>query len=97
MKWNTLFHEQNKNDKNLYHEWKNNPTKDGQYLCTCIIHTYEQDFKCLRVLAYENKNGWHDIGSPRHISYTILAWTEDIVPCDIDYDYIIGGIITEKK
>lgn len=98
LQWNLLFCEQDSTDKYLFHQSKNNPKEDGDYLCTCLRHFSEgKDIRYLRMMRYDIKDGWYDIGgTPHHISHNILAWTDGIEPCDAECKYIGGGIIVKK-
>lgn len=71
-----------------------NPTKSGQYLCTCVHFWNNKEIKrYLQMMEYDQKtNHWSDCNSKNHISHNILAWTDDVNVCDFnDFEYIIGG------
>ena len=93
--WNIIL---NTLENNKTISSKNNPSKDGHYLCTCIskIPNSTKYYRYLRIMEYKkNKDYWHDIGNEYGISHTILAWKEQ-KPCtfkDFKYD---EGILFEK-
>lgn len=79
---------------------KNNPTKSGRYLCTCVRNLSDNEVaRYLQIMEYNSKtNTWHDCGIKNGISHTILAWTDKIMTCDfVDYDFISGGFLIEKE
>ena len=94
--WNVVLYKLN---GNTLISSKNNPTKSGRYLCTCIqMWQREEQKRYLQVMEYDaSKNHWHDCGNESGISHNILAWTDKIIPCDFtDFDYIAGGCFVER-
>ena len=85
--WNVVLYKLN---GNTLISSKNNPTKSGRYLCTCVqMWQGEEQKRYLQVMEYDaSKNHWHDCGNESGISHNILAWTDKIIPCDFtDFDY----------
>ena len=77
---------------------KNNPKVSGKYLCTCVLMWQGEKHKYLQMMEYNaDKNYWHDCGNKNGISHNILAWTDNIKPCEFDdFEYIAGGYFIEK-
>lgn len=95
--WNISLSELNENN---YVITRNNPTKSGKYLCTCVqMYNREEVSRYLQIMEYDaDKTYWHDCGNKSGISHNILAWTDKIKPCAFsDYEYIAGGLFVESK
>ncbi len=76
---------------------KNNPNQSGQYLCTCILRSGDNEHRYLRVMEYDaDKKYWHDIGNKSGISHVILAWKHEDVCIFSDFDYK-AGVLLEKQ
>ncbi|MBQ8234022.1 MAG: hypothetical protein IJZ36_00380 [Bacilli bacterium] len=90
-KWVVIKHKLNGNKVELP---TNNPKNSGYYLCTCV-HLMEKQIvnRYLQVMYYDKeKNCWSDYKTRNGLSHTILAWREDIKPCQAkDITYIGGG------
>ena len=87
--WNVVL---NSLELNILRQSKNNPTKSGQYICTCIDKISDNNYyRYLRVMQFNvDSNCWHDIGNEYGISHKILAWKEQEV-CDFnDFKYESG-------
>ena len=93
--WNVLL---STIDNNKIIPSKNNPKVSGKYLCTCVLMWQGEKHKYLQIMEYDaNKNYWHDCGNKSGISHNILAWTDDIKPCEFDdFEYITGGFFKEE-
>ena len=92
--WHVLL---NTLDGNKIVSSKNNPKKSGQYLCTCIIRSGENEHRYLRIMEYDaDKKHWHDIGNKSAISHVILAWKQENVCIFSNFDYQ-AGVLYEKK
>jgi hypothetical protein len=78
---------------------EDNPTKSGEYLCTCISKEPFKEiyYRYLRVMEYNAENKcWHDIGHEGAISHTILAWTETEL-CDFsDFKWDAGYLFKKR-
>ena len=77
---------------------KNHPENSGDYVCTCVKQMLNGDFdRFLKVKHYDAKSDrWHDVGNPSGLSHVLLAYTDKIKPCDIEFDYFVGGVVLEK-
>ena len=76
----------------------NHPEKSGDYVCTCIHPLLDGDFHRILKIKHYNaiSNQWHDVGNPYGLSHILLAYTDKIDPCDIEFDYLAGGVVLEK-
>lgn len=95
--WNVILYKLNENQ---LVSPKNNPTKSGRYLCTCVRKLDTGEIvRYLQIMEYNvKKNYWHDLGNSSGISHNILAWTDKVSPCDFEnYDYSVGGYFVEKQ
>lgn len=95
--WNISLSETNENNCIVT---KNNPTKSGKYLCTCVqTYNRKEVSRYLQIMEYDaDKTYWHDCGNKNGISHNILAWTDKIKPCEFsDYEYGSGGLFMEPK
>jgi len=76
---------------------KNNPKQSGEYLCTCILRSGNNEHRYLRMMKYDaDKKHWHDIGNRSGISHVILAWKYEDVCTFSDFDYK-AGVLLEKQ
>ena len=75
------------------------PTKSGQYLCTCVIVWGDKLItRYLKVMEFDNENKyWHDCGRRHSISHNILAWTDKVSVSEFDdFNYLAGGYFLKK-
>ena len=94
--WNVILY---KLDGNKLVNPENNPSKSGQYLCTCVQIRYgEEQNRYLHVMEYDaDEQHWHDCGNKNGTSHYILAWTDKIDVCNFaDYNYVAGGYFLVK-
>ena len=100
MKWTKIFSEIGE-DNVIRYRREFMPEKSGVYLCSCII-TLDKNLinhkTYLKEMSYDaEKNFWHDKNRPGSISDIPYAWSEEIVPCDLDnMEYFTGGFFMER-
>jgi hypothetical protein len=94
--WNVIL---SRVENNVIKPSQNNPGISGRYLCTCVQFYRGKEYnRYLQMMEYNaEKQYWHDPGKENAVSHVILAWTEDICPCDYnDFRYNTGGYLTAE-
>jgi len=91
--WNIILSKESENV--IYKNITNQPKESGIYLCTCVRKIDGKLYRYLRTMEYHKKdNHWTDIGSNSGCSHNILAWTDEIKPCEVDnFEYIVGELV----